>query len=90
MIQLRWPGCLQCPNPPALSDLSKDGVLVPASVDDNYQQIGFSVALAGEIGLHRRFIYMPMRDVETVLVHPGVERLPCFSHTLENTPPGLN
>ena len=82
-IYSRRPGRLQCPNPPAFSDLSKDGVLFPSSVDDNYRQISFGVALAGEMGRHRRFIYTTMDDVETVVVLPGVEKLPGFSHILE-------
>ena len=48
LIRSQRPGGLQCPNPPAFSDLPKEGVLLPASVDDNYRQIDFSVALAGE------------------------------------------
>ena len=45
LIHSRWPGGLQCPNPPAFSDLPKDGVLLSASFDDHYRQIGFDVAL---------------------------------------------
>ena len=48
------------------------------------------LALADEMGRHRRFIYMTMEYVETVVVHPGAERLPGFSHILETTPPALN
>ena len=90
MIHSRWPEGLPWPNPPAFSDLPKDGVLLPASVDDNYRQLGFGVALAGEIGRHRRFVYTTMGDVETVAVYLGLERLPGFSHILETTPPTLN
>ena len=90
MIHSRRPEGLQCPNPPPLSDLPKDGILLPASVDDNYRQVGFGVAFAGEMGRHRRFVYATMGVVEVVAVHPGVERLPGFSHILETTPPALN
>ena len=47
------------------------------------------MALAGKIGLHRRFVYAAMGDVETVAVHSGVEELPSFANILETTSPAL-
>ena len=72
LIHSRRQGGLKYPNPPAFSDLSKDCVLLPAFVDDNYQQVCFDVALAGETGHHRKFIYMTLGNVETMAVHLGV------------------
>ena len=69
LIRSRQPGGLQHPNPSALSDLPKEGIILPTSVDDHYQQLGFSVALASKMGRHRRLVYTTMGDVETVVVH---------------------
>ena len=90
LIHSQQPGGLQCPNPPAFFNLPKGGILLLASVDDNYQQFGFEGALAGEMDHHKRFVHMTMGDVETMAVHPGVERLPGFSNILETTPPAMN
>ena len=47
------------------------------------------MALAGEMGHHRRFFYATMDDVEMMVVHSVVEGLPGFSHVLETTPLAL-
>ena len=89
LIHSRRPKGLQCSNPSALPVLSQDGVLLPASIDNLDRQVGLSVALAGEVGRHRRFVNSTMCDIETVAVHSIVERLSGFSHILETTPPAL-
>ena len=55
LIKSQRPGRLQCPKRPAFSDLPNDGVLLPASVDDNYRLIGVSMALAGSPSLSKFF-----------------------------------
>ena len=44
------------------------------------------MALAGETGHHRGFVYATMGDVEMMAVDLRVEGLPDFSHILETTP----
>ena len=56
LIHCRWPRGLNCCNQFALPDLSKDGVLLPESVNDLDRQVGLSVALTSEVSCHRRFI----------------------------------
>ena len=53
-------------------------------------KLALVLALADEMGRHRRFVYTTMDNVETVVVHLGVDRLPGFSQILETTPPALN
>ena len=88
-IHPRRPRRIQRPNPSALSDFSEDGVLLPAHIDDHHRQVGLVVALTIKVGRYRRFISSSVPDVEVVVFHTVVERLPGFSHILETTPSAL-
>ena len=48
LVHSQQPGGLQRPNPSADSNLPNDGVFLPVSVDDHYQQVDFSVALTSK------------------------------------------
>ena len=85
----RWPGGLQCPNPSSLSDLPKDNALLPylsIIITDKSASVGPSLVKSATTG---NSSIMTMSDVETVVVHSGVEGLPGYSHTLETTPLAL-
>ena len=68
---------------------TRDGVILPASVDDHDRKIGLGMALTSKMGRHRGFICSTMGDVETMAVNSRVEGLPSFSYVLETTPPAL-
>ena len=60
-------------------------------VDNNDRQVGLRMALAGEVGYHRRYMYVcsMVNYIETVAVHSVVEGLPSFFHILKTTLPAL-
>ena len=89
IIHSRRPRSVKRSNPPTFSDLSEDSVFLPAPVDYHHRQVTFTMALAGEMGRHGRFVNTTMGDVEMVSIHLVVERLSGLSHILETTPPAL-
>ena len=74
-VHSRRPKGLQNPDSSAYPEFSEN-VLLPADVNDHHQYIGELVALAGEMGRHRRFIHETMCDVEKVAVHAQVKGCP--------------
>lgn len=59
LVHSQQRGGLPHPNPSTLSNLPKDGVFLPASVDDHCRQFDFSVVLASKWATTGDFFICP-------------------------------